>query len=92
MIQNTHLQVVECVIAPPNKGPRIPDIATTAPIIPPTYFIFSIGVISGKITMVSEYRPAPPMPCSVLQAMSWLRVCEKPQPREKAKKIRKAIM
>jgi hypothetical protein len=75
---------------PPKTGPSTPDIVMTTPAKPDIHFITLGGVISGIMTILRELRPDPPMPCSALQTMSWLRDFEKPQHKEKLMNIKKA--
>lgn len=64
------LQLVYRVITPPKMGPDTPETPTTSPAMAPIHFFISLGLISGKITIASEYNPDPPTPCSALRTMS----------------------
>ena len=76
-------------MTPPSTGPQTPAIATVVPNEPTTTGRNLGGEISGQITMVSEYSPAPPMPWNVLKMMSWSTVCARPHAREEQVKKKK---
>lgn len=61
-IQNTHLQVVLFVIAPPTNGPIAKARAVTAATRETYFGNCSGGMASARITMVILYIPAPPIP------------------------------
>lgn len=73
-------------------GPSTPETATVAPTTPPSHLVRWCGVISGKMTILREYKPDPPTPWSALHAINALLDGAKPQPMEAAKKITKADM
>lgn len=72
-------------------GPKTPDIATVAPIRPARTAVFSGVLISVIKMMLSAYKPAPPIPWKARQTINCCRVCAKPAPMEKARKIVKAM-
>ena len=84
--QKIHLQVVLPVITPPRTGPITPATATVAPIADTTWCKYFGGEISGDITIVREYRPVPPMPCSVRKTINCSTVWENPHASEKTVK------
>ena len=90
LIQKIHLQVVLPVMTPPSTGPQTPATATEVPSAPTTIGRNLGGEISGQMTMVSEYNPAPPIPWNALKIMSCSTVWASPHAREKQVKKNKA--
>jgi hypothetical protein len=89
--QNIHLHVVVPVTTPLRIGPITPATAIVKPRILTTKCRYFGGAISGQMTIASEYRPVPPMPCKVLNRISWSTFWEKPQAREKHVKKKKEV-
>lgn len=90
--QKIHLQEAFEVRIPPSTGPQTPATATTAPIIVETNGMKAGLLISGKVTMLIEYNPAPPIPWKARKTISCVMLWEKPHAREKTANIKKAKM